>query len=258
MLFNFGLNDCVLVYQMGKVGSSSIYEGLLREGLSNVYHCHRINPTNIEKVDKAHEAKGNIIKEGRLGLRLHRRIRRNQISLRVITCVRMPVDRNISALFENYGMFSGVSVGAFPEDIASVRKLFLDNYDHDVPLEWFDVELKPVTGIDVYEYEFPHDVGHAVIRSHNTSVLIIKCELPDCEKERVIKSFLNLDSFSIKRRNVGIQKRYGALYKKILSKLRLPDDYVERMCNAKYTKHFYSDIEIGEMRNRWKGLSDDL
>ena len=45
-----GFKSPIVVYQMGKVGSSSVYGSLRRQGVHNVYQAHRLDPENIRRV----------------------------------------------------------------------------------------------------------------------------------------------------------------------------------------------------------------
>ena len=64
--------------------------------------------------------------------------------------------------------------------------IFIKEYSHDVPLQWFDLELKKATGINVYNYPFPKHKGYMTIEENNIELLIMKLEIPDALKERVI------------------------------------------------------------------------
>ena len=48
----------IIVYQMGKVGSSSIRDSLKSSGVHPVFHVHRMNPRNIEAVRNAYRRRG--------------------------------------------------------------------------------------------------------------------------------------------------------------------------------------------------------
>ncbi len=241
-----------LVYQMGKVGSVSIHDSLKSAGVRNNYHIHRLNPANIDRVGREYDRRGAIRLEERMGRFLYELLQDPRIEVKAVSMVRRPVDRNVSAFFQNYESFTGRQWGEGPVEVDKLGKMFLEKYKHDVPLKWFDVEMKPVTGIDVYDHDFQAENGCRVLSNDRLSVLLMKCEISDERKEQALKEFFGLDHFEISRSNVGSRKSYGAVYDQLLSKFKLPESYVRRMSEARYTRHFYSEAEIEDMRERWQ------
>jgi len=243
----------VLVYHMGKVGSTSIFESLVSAGVRNINHMNRMNPANIELVRQEHRERGLPVPEGdEEGLRVYEDIRTTPYRVRCISPVRDPIRRNLSAFFFGYERFTGEKYEPGGLDVDRLRRCFLEEYPHDVPLTWFDVELKHTLGVNVYRQPFPKETGFATISCRNCRVLLLKCELPDSRKEAAIRQFLALPAFALKNENVGADKIYAAAYRQFLGTIKLPDDYLDRMCNAEYTRHFYSDDEIDAMRTRWR------
>jgi len=93
--------DCepVIVYQMGKVGSRSITDSLKSCGVHPVFHIHRINPDNINRVKDEYLKKGRKPLNERQGIILYRSVCRKERKAKFITIVREPVSRNLSASF---------------------------------------------------------------------------------------------------------------------------------------------------------------
>ncbi len=100
--------------------------------------------------------------------------------------------------------------------------------------------MKETLNIDVYQYPFSQENGYLSIGQDNFDLLIIKVELDDASKEKAIAKFLGLDSFRIIRANVAQNKNYAKTYQDFIQMLKLPESYINTMCNSKYTKHFYS------------------
>src|SRR4051812_540398 len=92
----------VLVYQMGKVGSSSITGALSRIPGLEVHQVHRLNVSNIERVQEAHRRRGWPLPPGdEQGLQVIEKYIRPRVPLRIVTLVRDPIARNISYFFQN-------------------------------------------------------------------------------------------------------------------------------------------------------------
>ena len=55
-------NYSILIYQMGKVGSTSIYSSLIELKLDNsIFHVHALTPTSIEKIKNKAKLNGQNI-----------------------------------------------------------------------------------------------------------------------------------------------------------------------------------------------------
>jgi hypothetical protein len=244
------LSTPVIVYQMGKVGSSSITKSLRLSGV-RAFHVHRINPAMIKQVREEHLNIGQNPPRERIGAILYENVVKKPRRAKFITLVREPISRNISAFFENFEHFAKVRFEKSTFSICDLVNIFIAEYSHNVPLNWFDQEIKSTLGIDVYKYQFPRDKGYLLIREGYFELLILKCELADSIKERVISEFLNLSNFEVIRKNLAKDKIYAESYQEFLRAISLPESYVETMLNSKYTRHFYTDEEIEQSRSRW-------
>lgn len=243
----------VLVYQMGKVASSSVYFSLKNTGRFDVYHVHRLNPRNIRNFQQRRARAGTDLPVEPQGRLVYEKfIRSDRVPpTKIIALVREPIGRNISAFFQNLHLF----VKPFdPQAIPDVERLipeFFEKYDHDIPLTWFDDEIRATTGIDVYQHPFPHAVGSQVIDAPPYHLLVMRHDLDDRKKETCIADFLGLETFRLSRANESASKAYSAIYKEVTRSIRIPDDYADRMLDSKYTRHFYSPEEIRAIRTRW-------
>jgi len=249
---NIKAGEPVIVYQMGKVGSSSIYQSLKKQIKHPVFHVHRMNLKNINDVAKEYKNAKKVPPDETSGLFLNKHVINKSQTVKIISLVREPIERNISAFFQNYERFVGSKYKKY--DILEIENLidnFWGSYNHEVPLKWFDVEIKNVVGIDVYKYPFPFDKGYIIIQEPPYELLIIKLETEDRVKEDAIKKFLDLDDFKLYSHNVGQKKEYALTYNDFKQKISVPADYINKMCDSKYTRHFYNSEEMGNIRKKW-------
>jgi hypothetical protein len=212
---------------MGKVGSTSVYESLLACGVTAI-HFHWMEPLYMGQIA-------------------------NKERVEIITLVREPIGRCISEFFQNFESHTGVDYHRDAFDLVTLYELFLNNQYFWRPLPWFDEEMKPELGVDVYDYAFPQERGWLVIETGIYRILILKAELDDAIKETVIADFLKLGSFELTRANMAQEKAYAETYRTFIQTIRLPATYIDAMCNYKYTRHFYSETEIAGMRSKWLG-----
>ena len=247
----------ILVYQMGKVGSVSISESLRSSGVYPVFHIHRLNPENIQRVREEYITKNIHPKDEYLGKWLYGNIIQRNKPTYFITLIREPISRNISAFFQNFEVFAGCRVDESNISLNELVNVFIDHYPHSVPLTWFDIELQPTLDIDVYDYPFPKDTGYVSITKGNFELLILKSEIDDKIKEESLREFLPFSDIGLMRKNVSKNKDYALRYQEFVRNIKLPPDYVGRMLNSKYVHHFYSDTEITGFWSKWVNRSSN-
>jgi glycosyltransferase involved in cell wall biosynthesis len=236
----------IVIYQMGKVGSKSVYESLKALGYDNVYHIHRFQAerqaeivTNQGRVKHIRDAQflQTIIFE------------RRQLAL-FICLVREPISRNFSAFWNNYRDFVPDFSGTYQSTEKNIQ-LYLKKYPHHVPLAWFDEELNRSLDIDIYAHPFPIQQGYQRIATDYGDLLIIKSELEDDGKAQVIGDFLGIERFGLIQANVASDKAYSDAYTDFKTQITLPDTYLDEMLHSKYARHFYNDKERHDIRRRW-------
>lgn len=275
-----GWRNPILVYQMGKVGSSSIRNSLFRCRdprtrlvlMSHEFYPvrHRdlrriqVDPEFAEDIHRELEHDRRMFQKltlrQKLGLRMREKFYSEMIyrsyvkpgrPLRVITLVREPVANNISMFFQLIEQYVGTSLNNCPLSIDQIVHIFLDRYLHARPLTWLDAELKTTLGVDVFRYPFPHQDGYHVMRENQVSLLVLKCEVEDRVKSAAIAEFLELDEFQMVRSNVSDNKPYADQYAEFKRRIHVPPALLDRMYESKYARHFYTEEERASFRAQW-------
>ena len=270
----------VLVYQMGKVGSSSVRNALFRsrsKATRMVFMSHELLPIrrrDPDAIEINEELRPALLREiedakrlyGELPtkLRMHwmvreklytQRIHANFIAkgrpVNVITLVREPIAANISMFFQMFAQYAGVAQQDSTHSIAELGRIFLERYVHTRPLTWFDAELRTTLGIDVFARDFPLERGYERYDNGPTRLLVLKSELDDTAKQSAIAEFLDLDGFEMLRSNVTAQKQEADLYERFKREMRFSPAFLGRMYDSKYARHFYSPRELQQLRARW-------
>lgn len=226
----------VAIFQMGKVGSTS-----LKDSLTPIWPGLTIHTHNIMKDVERNRQSVKLVYE---------RVIRKGGPLFIISPVREPIGRNVSAFFENFQRHTGLKYNESTVPIDELIRLFLEKLNHGIPLTWFDRILKPVLGIDVYQYEFPSN-GIQVIQHDNTKLLLMRCELPDHVKESAVKDFLALPVFSLSNWNVGSQKPYAETYRNFRRAFVAPDWLLARAYQSRFFNHFYGDKLRENLIRKW-------
>lgn len=261
----------IINYQMGKVGSSTVQASLVALGREQpVYHVHFLNPARVRQIEQQRRKYFRTEKYGRLRRPwlyefLYEQIQKKDRHWNLITLVREPIARNISTFFENLEVtekaeaavyavrsaYYGFDIDVALEKLDPLIELFFERLVHERPLRYFDDEISTVFGIDVFDSEFPRDRGFRIYHGDNADLLLIRLENLDQCAAAAFKAYLGVDGFSLISANVATDKVYAPLYRAFKSRIRLPQDYIDRMYDAEYSRHFYSDEEIQQFRRRW-------
>lgn len=265
-LSNLKGKEPIIVYQMGKVGSTTILRSLraLKLGMG-VYHVHVLSQSGIARVEKIY--KENFAYKRRIdGHLLASYYLRKQLDKglhgkkwKVITLVREPIARNLSSFFEvlnlqyaRYEYHNKIDFMSLETIVEELIELFFREFEHNIPLIWFDQELNQVLDIDVFAADFPKEKGYKIFQGEQADVLLLRLEsLNECATE-AMRAFLNIDEFSIIKGNVASHKYYSSAYRRLKDAITIPESYIEKMYSSKYVRHFYSEEEIDTFKARWR------
>lgn len=219
----------ILVYQMGKVGSTSVY-CTLRDYV-NVMHIHSLDPDNCVTGLKSDFSEALDI------LKSHK--------LKIITMIREPISQVISNFFENAEKFMS------KEKIEENVVCFLESSSvGGYPFKWFKSELEMFTGIDIYKYDFNRRGGYIMIKEGNYEILCLQMEKMSVN-EKVIGDFCGIKDFHLKQANVGSDKVYNEVYRRVKDNLVIPQKIIDRyyVGNAEMD-FFYSEEDKHKFLNR--------
>lgn len=258
----------LIIYQMGKVGSTSLLISLKERNLPfELFHVHVLEHQWINQVHSQYRhasrvhgkalVRSHVLESMYLRSLLDRDFK--NINWNIITLVRDPVARNISAFFQALPIYlpelfqeQQASNLSIENRVLSLHTSFQEEFkEHDTPLTWFETHLEPVFGIDVYQSSFPKDLGYQIIRENNVNILLLRLENLDTVAENAFKEFLEIENFAVNNLNVGEQKSYSDFYERFKKQFQPSSDYIDRMYNSRYMHHFYTPLEISNFRERW-------
>jgi hypothetical protein len=242
-----------VLYQMGKVGSTAIQHILSTKGIW-VLHIHSLNRDVLLKNKRMWEESGRPIPPNVVhGLELESVLHQIQDHIKVITLVRDPIARDVSVFFQNSFLIRPWEREFKDGDLEGARDAFLQRANSNFTLNWFDAEMKRFLDIDVYASEFNLSSGHHFYESGSVKVLLLKHEAEDATKLDALRQFFGMNFMRIPKANVTAHKDYGDFYQEFLSWVSMPEDYVKNIYQSKFAKHFYSDLELKRLTDRWVG-----
>ncbi len=253
--------DPVLIFSMGKTGTSSLYEALAQATGRPVLKAHALSRDGIAR---------RTAKELRLGVSSRPRfwwscetiadafdeIATDAAPERpwdLLCGVRDPIALAVSDHF--YGLRRQGQVGLDPwlcgdnaSHAAAIHENLRTNF---IRRDWFQEELQATTGIDVYATPFP-TIGFAEYNRTPFRALVIRNEDLEHAGPEAIAEFLGLDApLMIEHHNVGRTDVDASPYHRFLAAGRLDPAVVDAVYATRLARHFYSDFERETLRARW-------
>jgi hypothetical protein len=246
--------DPILIYQMGRVGSSTVKHSL--DGLRRFesYQVHRLNPDNIARVKREHERRGWAQPQpDREAKGLRERLIDPRRRLKIITLVREPVGRNFSYYFQNLDKICGTPNAHASIPVEQLVRGFPVEFPYsDDPLTWFDYEFKEVTGINLYDYRLNMEAGFDEVKADPYEVLILRTDAADEVKSEALAGFLGLPTpVPLVQSNVTAHKVQAEAYRKFRDTIRLVPAYLDYMLGSKYCRHFFGRETLGRLRHHY-------
>lgn len=249
------LNDPVLVYQMGKVGSRAVFEALaaLPVRPPALYHFHEL--CGLDALEQALVRLGDAPARALEHVREAQAVRASFLAgdpfhWKVITLVRDPVARNVSSFFYDITRYVPDFYERTPSS-AELLEAFLTRPDHDTPLAWFEQQAEPLLSLDIYAAPFPREQGYALLRSERVDWLTLRAEELATRIAPAVHTLLGIPDFACAKTNAGEDKPYAVAYQRFLSGAQLPAEYLDRVYGSRLARHFYDASERECMRRRW-------
>lgn len=211
-------DSAILIYQMAKVGSSA-----LENAIPGSVHLHTLY------MNGPCDASDRYIYRGVMGFIAHwsrdcfkRMALKMRRKVKIITIVRDPVKRNVSMFFQGISFWMSEYIDKYDRetreaDIYWLQEVFFKTFNHSYCDDWFDLEIKRFTGIDIYDERFDKDRGYCIYEKGKFSVMVLRAE--DIERHiDKIEIFIG-KKLNMKQINKAEDKWYGSVYKNFISTL---------------------------------------
>ena len=276
----------IIVHQMGKVGSQTVLRSLAADPRisdeRSVIHTHFLTRNQLERETRLLAASQAAYQGTPLpeiwwhppfiwdGQIVGAAVTRNR-SKRwdVITLVRDPVARNVSLFFEKlevpigYDWFERRKQLSDGELLAELGPLFeehvldpggLARLDVD-PLHWFDLEMAPVFGVDIFATPFSPERGWQIYEGERARLLLIRTADLDRVGQEALEEFLGAPGIKLVSGNVADRREHASIYALFREKLHLAPEHLDEVYGSRLVKHLFTPLEIEAMRSRWEAGS---
>ena len=251
---------------MGKVGSSTVLR-TLEDALTAdrpVLHTHFLQRDTLQRIRARDGASRGRLRVGAtwaLGAAVSRRLRAANPApaLDVVSLVRDPIARAVSALFQSPSLASDRSLVLADGRLDAKRAIawLAETLERageiDYPERWLDGELRDGLGIDVFATPFDRERGHQILSTGSTRLMLLRMEDLDRRLGPALQAFLDLDAApTVQSANVRLASGARRDYRDVLDGFRLPAALVRRIyAESRVARHFYGAREIDAFTRRW-------
>lgn len=212
----------VLIYQYGKVGSTSI-----RQSETNSKYCPNIQNTYDEQVIQthSHEVATDILDKYK--------------NVLVINIVRLPIDRDISSFFERIKLhckdYNELSTN-------ELIQIYEQSYSVKGTDRWMCNFFK-IFNIDIDNFKFDRTNKYNKLRFNGNDILLFRFE----DLKYITSSILpKYNIFVNEKKNVSSEKPYAKVYETFKKIYKVNDYEKKQIINSKITNIYYSKEEILE------------
>lgn len=235
-----------LIYTMGKVASSSIYETIKATlPFNSTYHVHYLTPENIQwRRDFAKNPATTILEDF-----VRKKLKKNSGKVKIISVVRDITIRDISMIFQTLKRFH-------PDkewneySLKDIEQLH-ENLDQDLSLNWFDKEFYAYTGFNIYEHVFNKEKGYSIYHYKNYDILLIKLEKLNTCYRSALWEFTGIDFTQLLTINERADKKEAEFYNYVKSNIEVSDKKINVNYSSKLMQHFYNYNEIDAFKQKW-------
>ena len=222
----------VVIYSLGKAGTSSIYESMRYSRHLNVLHLHYLGSQGAE-IDKWRFLENRRAKKARDWFR--------QGDVLVVALVRDPFSRSISSFVQNYELYhAGCTL-----DEAVIQNA------QTISLDWWDQEFKKFMNWDVYAHNFDKKSGISEYELGDNQLVILKSTVISTKGIPFLASKLGVP-LSDTRANLSKTKKVAKQFNSRIENFKFPRDTFESIVNSKFVRHFFTDKEIEGLQVRWQ------
>ncbi len=254
----------ILIYQMGKVGSTSVYQSIKNcLGDDRLFHIHFLSD-DIKNHIKTHKQNGqkNIPFHLKLGKYLRNELKNHpEKQVKIVSLVREPIAWFISVLFEPPYFEKEIlnvdnSIDSTLANNYIIKRLQDKNSFHYLS-NWFDREIKQVFNIDVFEEPFTKELGYKFYRNKNVELLVIRLEDLDRIGASSIATFLDLSNeFKLEKDNVRMDKKDAKVYLNLIESLTIDKGLCKDFYTIPFANHFYTSEQINMFIKKWSKVKD--
>lgn len=256
----------IFIWQMGKVGSLSVYSTLRGYSTPCVWQVPSI------KHDTDWPRHNNIIQTHSIQL-LYDFLHHSDEEFVIISLVRDLMARNISTIFQSMNFKEEWRNHFYIASAAAFKKMPFEQQEREITRHlhalntsalatgWYDNLLRshfyyPDIDryfIDIYAKPFDQEKGFQIYESKTPRVKMIILRLEDLNvRGKELGNFLGIEGFQLTWGNAPEGKWYEPIYKRFKERYRPTAQELEAIYNSRFMRYFYSKEQIASFSKKWQ------
>lgn len=258
----------IFIWQMGKVGSLSVYSSLFRYSRPCDWHVPSI------KYDTHWPKRNNIIQTHSIKL-LYDFLHYSDEEFVIISLVRDLMARNISSIFQSMNFKEEWRNHFYIASVADLKKMPYEQQELEITKQLYKLNTSNLTTgwydtllsshfyypdidkylIDVYAKPFNQEQGFQTYESKTPRVQMIILRLEDLNaRGKELGEFLGIEDFHPAWGNAPEGKWYEPIYKQFKSRYRPTEQELKTIYGSRFMRYFYSPEQINSMIAKWSHL----
>ena len=250
-----------LVYQQGRVASTSVYQALYPiKKARPLYHVHTLSANRADElISLAKRRKQSVPRNLFVGKYIANVMRQRPAGedWKIISIFRDPIAVMLSLHFmQPKNAFASTAVGG-NYSLDDLLEHFTNLFENDDPQDWdvctwYERIFKEETGVDVYSYPFDKESGYGIIEDENIRLLLIRFEDLSSQFAVATKNWLDLDeNVELEHINIHRNRAMDDLHQRVRQELKISPEACERIYSTRFIQHFYSPELIRQLSAKW-------
>lgn len=220
-------DEIIMVYQPERVGVYNIGTGIKQYG-RNVADLFPLK--DVKYIDAAIQ-KIIDLKSGK-----------------IICLIKEPISAAISCMWDSMG---GPAVCDDVLSMTDLEERYFGDVSRCFQEDWYENQMKALTGLNVLDYPFDKEKGYQIIRSGNIEVLLLKMECMH-QLTSVIGQFLGIQDFHFYEADLLSKKPYRFAYEQYKNKFTMPKEKLDVVFKkSKFVRHFYTEQESENLMQQY-------
>lgn len=250
-------NPPIIILSPGKVGSSSVYYTLKKKVENPTYHIHRLSNEGLAKSEKEHKLSDRKSRPFHLIVSKVLKTKLNDYNgpIFLITIIREPISREISAFFQNIDFYQKSLEHEnleIKKDKAreKLKEKLNNNFINELE-DWYKEELLNNFSINLFDYPVPVERGYTIVKKGNINLLVLRVERLNQGFGLGVKHLLGLEKFlALESSNIGEKKYYSSSYKQLRDEIKFQPDHLSTILNSKFVQSFYKH-DLEKLKELW-------
>lgn len=255
----------IFIWQMGKVGSSTVYRSLLPYSKPCTWEVPTI------KNNTYWPSYNNIIQTHSIKL-LYDFLHYSDEKFVIVSLVRDLLARNISSIFQSMNDEEEWRNQHFIANLDDFQKMSYDQQEKKITQQlirlntgtavtsWYDNLLRShfyypdidKYFVDIYAKPFDQENGYQIYESRTSRIKMMVMRLENLNDQvDVMGDFLGIDGLHFISKNVAAEKWYNPMYKRFKERYKPTPLELEAIYNSRFMRYFYSPDQIRLLIEKW-------